>query len=74
MGLAAGIPVDATDQRRNDRLESSAQAPRLPSEPIAKREQSERITLIRFGCTKFRVSMFPITERVLNLSELKKSP
>jgi hypothetical protein len=50
------------------------EAPRLPSGPIAKREPSERITLIPFGCTKFRVSMLPITERVLNLSELKKSP
>jgi hypothetical protein len=49
-------------------------APRLPSEPIAKREQPERITLIPYGCTKFRVSMFPITERVFKLSELNKPP
>jgi uncharacterized protein len=45
------------------------QAPRLPSEPIAKREPPERITLIPYGCTKFRISMFPITERVWKLSE-----
>jgi DUF1680 family protein len=49
-------------------------APRLPSAPVARREPSERITLVPFGCTKFRVSMFPMTERVLNLSQLKESP
>jgi hypothetical protein len=47
-------------------------SPRLPSEPIAKRDRPEKIVLIPFGCTKFRVSMFPITEQVFNLSELKK--
>jgi hypothetical protein len=35
-------------------------APRLPSEPIVKAGRPERITLIPYGCTKFRVSMFPI--------------
>ncbi len=52
----------------------TAKAPRLPSAPIATREGPERITLIPYGCTKFRVSMFPITERVLNLPELNKPP
>ena len=46
-------------------------SPRLPSQPLAKQEPPERITLIPFGCTKFRVSMFPITERVFDRSELK---
>ena len=44
-------------------------APRLPSEPIAKREPAERITLIPYGCTKFRISMFPVTERAWKVSE-----
>jgi DUF1680 family protein len=35
-------------------------SPRLPSVAIAKGERPERITLIPYGCTKFRVSMFPI--------------
>jgi len=47
-------------------------APRLPSQPLAKREPPERITLIPYGCTKFRISMFPISERVFDLSALKK--
>jgi hypothetical protein len=45
------------------------QAPRLPPEPIAKREPTERITLIPYGCTKFRVSMFPVTERAWKAAE-----
>jgi DUF1680 family protein len=47
-------------------------APRLPAEPIAKREPPERITLIPYGCTKFRISMFPITERVFQRSQPEK--
>jgi hypothetical protein len=46
-------------------------APRLPAGPIAKGGQTERIRLIPYGCTKFRVSMFPITDRYFKLSELK---
>jgi len=37
--------------------------PRLPAEPIAKREPAERIMLVPYGCTKFRISMFPVTAR-----------
>jgi hypothetical protein len=38
-----------------------AQAPRLPLLPAAKRKPSEPVTLIPYGCTKFRISMFPVT-------------
>jgi len=41
----------------------------LPSEPVASGEAPERITLIPYGCTKFRVSMFPVTEKTFRLSE-----
>ena len=44
----------------------------LPATSVANEGQSESITLIPFGCTKFRVSMFPVTERVLELSESEK--
>ena len=33
----------------------------LPSKPVAKPHSSETITLVPHGCTKFRVSMFPVT-------------
>ena len=36
-------------------------APRLPLLPAAKRKSPERVTLIPYGCTKFRISMFPVT-------------
>jgi hypothetical protein len=44
--------------------------PRLPPQPIATRDRSEAVTLVPYGCTKFRVSMFPVTERVFRLSGL----
>ena len=42
----------------------------LPPAPIAKQQPSERITLIPYGCTKFRVSMFPVTQRAWRLAEV----
>ena len=41
----------------------------LPAKPVAKTQTSERITLIPYGCAKFRISMFPVTERVQQLSD-----
>jgi len=34
----------------------------LPAEPVRATGAPERITLVPYGCTKFRVSMFPVTE------------
>jgi hypothetical protein len=42
---------------------------RLPPKAIAKLDQPQRITLIPYGCTKFRISMFPVTQRMLQLAE-----
>ncbi len=36
-------------------------APRLPLLPAARRQALEQVTLIPYGCTKFRISMFPVT-------------
>jgi len=36
-------------------------APRLPLLPAASRGAPERVTLVPYGCTKFRISMFPVT-------------
>lgn len=35
-------------------------APRLPLLPVVESKSVERITLIPYGCTKFRISMFPV--------------
>jgi len=47
-------------------------APRLPAEPSADGKPPETITLVPYGRTKFRVSMFPITQRLFSLSDLRK--
>ena len=36
-------------------------APRLPLLPVAKSKPVESVTLIPYGCAKFRISMFPVT-------------
>lgn len=44
----------------------------LPSEPIVKQGPPETITLIPYGCTKFRVSMFPVTQRAWKHAEAQR--
>jgi hypothetical protein len=44
----------------------------LPAEPVAGGSAPERITLIPYGCTKFRISMFPVTERLFKASASEK--
>ncbi len=36
-------------------------APCLPLLPVVKQDSPQRVTLIPYGCTKFRISMFPVT-------------
>jgi len=50
------------------------EAPRLPAEPIAALEPPERITLVPYGCAKFRISMFPITARAANQPQDPREP
>jgi uncharacterized protein len=37
----------------------------LPAKPVENPKTSEKIELIPYGCTKFRVSMFPVTQRLV---------
>ena len=46
------MPIDWTPDRKN---------PSLPQAPVAATRPSERIALVPYGCTKFRISMFPVT-------------
>jgi len=41
----------------------------LPSGLITKQAPPEKITLVPYGCAKFRISMFPVTERAWKTSE-----
>lgn len=36
----------------------------LPQMPLAEKTKSQTITLIPYGCTKFRISMFPVTQQL----------
>lgn len=42
----------------------------LPPAPIAKLEPAEQIALVPYGCTKFRISMFPVTERAWQAAQV----
>ena len=35
----------------------------LPARPVPSQGTSEHIQLVPYGCAKFRISMFPVTER-----------
>ena len=35
--------------------------PKLPAAPVAGQKAAEAVTLVPYGCTKFRISMFPVT-------------
>ncbi len=39
----------------------SLKMPRLPDMPVVGQKPSGKITLVPYGCTKFRISMFPVT-------------
>jgi hypothetical protein len=49
------LRVDGTSFDWKPTLEQS-----LPKEPVASPALRERLTLVPYGCTKFRVSMFPV--------------
>jgi uncharacterized protein len=42
----------------------------LPAAPVDNPQASEKITLIPYGCTKLRVSMFPVTQRLAHAAEI----
>ena len=60
---ARAVPIDWNPDPKS---------PRLPSEPIVQADPTEPITLVPYGCTKFRVSMFPVTGRLWNRLEATK--
>jgi uncharacterized protein len=41
----------------------------LPTAPVAGPGEEAKLTLIPYGCTKFRVSMFPVTEQAGRLQQ-----
>jgi uncharacterized protein len=45
----------------------------LPAKAIAAESAAEEITLVPYGCAKFRVSMFPVTARAFGALEAEKT-
>jgi hypothetical protein len=66
--IAIKAPAQAFDWKPND-----AQA--LPNEPVTG-NRSDTIRLIPYGCTKFRISMFPVTPKTMHnaLKTTEKTP
>lgn len=62
---AAGVPIDWNPDPK---------APRLPAQPVKVSAGPEPITLVPYGCTRFRISMFPVTERLAQRLPPDKSP
>jgi uncharacterized protein len=44
----------------------------LPAKAVASEAAAEEITLIPYGCTKFRIAMFPVTERAVRALQPEK--
>ncbi len=61
VGLAAGGPAGAQSARPGLRL-ATDRRPALPAAPV-EGGQARSIGLVPYGCTKFRISMFPVTAR-----------
>jgi hypothetical protein len=61
-------PLEAPLRLRANAVEAAwnpdPKAPRLPALPVARAKPPERMTLVPYGCTKFRISMFPVTAEV----------
>ena len=47
--------------------------PKLPSLPVVRQKPDEKLTLVPYGCTKLRISMFPVTaEPEVKASAIRK--
>ncbi len=59
----ATLPVGPASPAEASPYQPEAIATLLPAQPVTAHSPPEEIDLVPYGCTKFRVSMFPVTER-----------
>lgn len=63
------LQVKATEADWNP----APEVPTLPGLPVVRQKPDETITLVPYGCTKFRISMFPVTaEPEVKVSSIRK--
>ena len=70
-------PLNAPLKLRSNAIEvdwnPDPKAPCLPSLPVSHKRSPEQITLVPYGCTRFRISMFPVTaEPVVKTSDIRR--
>jgi hypothetical protein len=53
----------ATTRKTKDKQRKRSEENLVAGGPVARGGAPEKITLTPYGCAKFRISMFPITER-----------
>jgi hypothetical protein len=62
--IRQALPADPVASGEASPFQPSMVPTHLPAKPVSGGASPERISLVPYGCTKFRVSMFPVTERV----------
>lgn len=71
-------PLEAPLKLRVNAIETAwnpdPKAPRLPGQAVPRSKRAERIGLVPYGCTKFRISMFPVTAAVDGKPFPERSP
>ncbi|HEY3323480.1 MAG TPA: beta-L-arabinofuranosidase domain-containing protein [Planctomycetota bacterium] len=68
-----GSPLKLRANAREIAWDPAPKAPTLPPFPVLAVKPAESITLVPYGCTKFRISMFPITSAPeVKSSEIRK--
>jgi hypothetical protein len=71
--MRRGLPVDPVGHDSASPFHPDFIMTQLPPKPVAAETAPERISLIPYGCTKFRVSMFPVTERAFKVLDKNKT-
>ena len=57
------FPASATERDEASPFHPETIVTHLPAQPVTGGAAPEEIRLVPYGCTKFRISMFPVTDR-----------
>jgi hypothetical protein len=71
--IRKGLPIEPVGAGDASPFQPETVVTQLPERPVTGGAAPEKITLVPYGCTKFRVSMFPVTEGAYKVLETGKS-